>query len=109
MESMENRNWKDLEKRDPKPPTISSGAKSISGSAADQQFFVSFGLIMSCRLGDVERIRASIQALGGRVVFQTVSNGDLFLFREAQVEKAFSGDLSALAEAHKRKERRVMK
>ncbi len=106
---MENRNWKTLSKSDPKPPTISSGAKQSSGSAADQQFFVSFGVIMSCRLGDVERIRESIHALGGRVVFQTVSNGDLFLFRAAQVERALQGDVSALAEIHTKKARRVMK
>jgi hypothetical protein len=106
---MENRNWKKLSEQESKPPTISSGVKSSSGSAADQQFFVSFGLIMSCRLGDVDSIRESIHALGGKIVFQTVSNGDLFLFRGAQIERALTGDVSALAEIHKRKERRVMK
>jgi hypothetical protein len=105
---MENRNWKDLEKQDPKPPTISSGAKPSSGSP-DQQFLVSFGAVISCCLGDVERIRESIHALGGRIVFQTVSNGPLFLLRAGQVERALQGDLSALAEIHIKKTRRSEK
>jgi len=40
-------------------------------------------------------------------VFQTISNGDLFLFRAAQVERAMQGDVSALAEIHKKKEKRL--
>lgn len=92
-----------------KQAPISSRVNPPSGSAADQQFLVSFGMIVSCRLGDVERIRESILKLGGRIVFQTVSNGALFLFRQAQVERALRGDVSALAEIHKKKERRVEK
>jgi hypothetical protein len=86
-----------------------SNQNQSPSSSADQQFFVSFGLIVSCRLGAVENIRASILKLGGRIVFQTVSTGDLFMFREAQVERALHGDVSALAEIHKKKERRVVK
>ena len=98
-----------LAKADAKPPnTISSGATPPSGSA-DLQFLVSFGAVISCRLGDVERIRSLIQGTGGRIVFQTVSNGPLFLFRAGQVERALKGDLSALAEIHGKKTRRSEK
>ena len=100
---MENRS---LAKADVKPPnTISSGASPPSGSP-DLQFLVSFGAVISCRFGDVERIRNLIQGAGGRVVFQTVSNGPLFLLRAGQVERALNGDLSALAEIHIKKTRR---
>jgi hypothetical protein len=104
---MENRNWKDLEKQETKPRTISSGAIQPSVSAADQQFLVSFGAVISCRLGDVERIRGLVQGTGARIVFQTVSNGPLFLLRAGQVERALQGDVSALAEIHSKKTRRV--
>jgi hypothetical protein len=98
-----------LAKADHKPPnTISSGATPSSGSP-DLQFLVSFGAVISCRLGDVERIRSLIQGTGGRIVFQTVSNGPLFLFRAGQVERALNGDLSALAEIHGKKTRRSEK
>ncbi|MGA2971907.1 MAG: hypothetical protein ABSE39_04685 [Candidatus Bathyarchaeia archaeon] len=97
-----------LAKRDVKPPNaFSSNATQPSDSAADQQFLVSFGVVISCRLGDVEHIRSLINGIGGRVVFQTVSNGPLFLFRAAQVERALTGDVSALAEIHNKKTRRV--
>lgn len=98
-----------LAKADAKPPnTFSSGASPPSGSP-DLQFLVSFGAVISCRLGDVERIRSLIQGTGGRIVFQTVSNGPLFLFRAGQVERALQGDLSALAEIHGKKTRRSEK
>jgi hypothetical protein len=89
----------------PKPPTISSGSTPPSGSAADQNFLVSFGMVISCRLGDVERIRSRIEAEGGRVVYQTVSNGPLFLLTAGKVERILQGDTSALAEVHRRKGR----
>ena len=92
-----------------KPQSPVSTEPAPPSGSPDQDFFVSFGLIVSCRLGDVEKIRGSIQKLGGRIVFQTVSNGVLFLFRAAQVVRALQGDASALAEAHKRKERRVIR
>ncbi len=85
------------------PSPISPGPSQPSGGSADQRFFVSFGLIMSCRLGDVDRIRSLIEEAGGRVVFQTVSNAPLFLFRAAQVQRMIEGDLSALADIHRRK------
>ncbi len=98
-----------LAKADAKPPnTISSGVTQPSGSA-DLKFLVSFGVVISCRLGDVEHIRSLIQGVGGRIVFQTVSNGPLFLFRAGQVERALAGDVSALAEIHNKKTRRSEK
>ena len=105
MESMENR---DLAKAESKnPSTISTGSKSPSGSAADQQFPVTYRAIISCRLGDVDRIRSDIEKEGGRIIFQTTSEDNLFLFRERQVERILNGDTSALAEVHRRKQRRV--
>ncbi|MGA8903695.1 MAG: hypothetical protein WB661_01660 [Candidatus Bathyarchaeia archaeon] len=98
-----------LAKADAKPPnTISSGTNTSSGSP-DLQFLVSFGLVISCRLGEVEALRGHIERSGARIVFQTVSNGPLFLFRAGQVERALNGDLSALAEIHGKKTRRSEK
>ena len=95
-----------LAKADVKPPnTFSSGVTPPSGSP-DLNFLVSFGMVVSCRLRDVERIRTRIQESGGRIIFQTVSNGPLFLLRAGQVERALQGDLSALAEIHIKKTRR---
>lgn len=89
-----------------KPPnTISTGTTPPSGSP-DLQFPVSFGVVVSCRLGDVERIRGRIEQEGGHIVFQTTSERPLFLLRERQVERALSGDLSALADIHRKKARR---
>jgi hypothetical protein len=99
---MENR--RELEKLASKTPTIFPDATPPSGSP-DLQFLVSFGMVVSCRLGEVERIRSLIQGTGGRIVFQTVSNGPLFLLRAGQVERALNGDLSALAEIHNKKRR----
>jgi hypothetical protein len=113
MESMESR-LRSQKKSEPKSPPVSkpilfSNTTPPSDRSADRQFPVSFGLIISCRFGDVERLRESILNLGGRIVFQTVSEEKLFLFRESQVERALRGDVSALAEIHKKKERRVVK
>ncbi len=94
---------------EPKTKSPLSNQNQLPSESADQRFYVSFGMIVSCRLGDVEKIRDSILKLGGRLVFQTVTDGDLFLFRAAQVERALKGDVSALAEIHKKKERRVDK
>jgi hypothetical protein len=88
------------------PHTISTETKPPSDSAADLQFFVSYGAIISCRLGEVPRIRGKIEAEGGRIIFQSVSNGPLILLRGGQVERVLQGDTSALAEVHRRKERR---
>jgi len=72
-------------------------------SAEDQQFYISFGLVVSARLADVAKIRDAVERLGGKIAFQTVSNGDLFLLRRYQVERALAGDVSQLREIHNRK------
>ena len=66
---------------------------------------------MSVQHADVERIRAAIQECGGKIVFQTISTGALYLLRGYQVEEILSGDLSQLRELHekKQKERRLEK
>jgi len=102
---LENTSFEELSKPEHKPPTISSGAIPPSGSP-DLQFPVSFGVVISCRLGDVDRIRSRIEQEGGHIVFQTTSNDDLFLLRKRQVERILQGDTSALAEVHKKKARR---
>ena len=109
---MENRSWKELSRSEPKPPTISSGATPPSGSPDlqfDLQFPVSFGLVISCKLGDADYIRSLVHSTGSRIIFQTVSDKPLFLFREAQVERVLKGDVSALAEIHNKKTRRSEK
>jgi hypothetical protein len=96
----------DLGKADVKPPNTISSEPSLPSGSPDLQFLVSFGVVVSCKLGDVERIRNRIQEQGGRIVFQTTSNGDLFLLRERQVERILLGDTSTLAEVHRKKTRR---
>ena len=49
-----------LESRSEKNNPLSKQPAQPSESAADQEFFVSFGVIVSCRLGNVEPIRRSI-------------------------------------------------
>jgi hypothetical protein len=90
-------------------PPISPQTSSPSEAAADREFYVSFGLIMSVRLGDVEKIRSAISTQGGKIAFQTVTTAPLYLLRHYQVERALQGDLSELAELHKKKLRRVEK
>jgi len=72
-------------------------------SAEDQQFYVSFGLIVSARMADVARIREAVERLGGKVAFQTVSSGPLYVLRHYQVEQLLRGDTSWLREVHSRK------
>jgi hypothetical protein len=103
---MENESEKKLANPASKPPTIFPDATSPSGSP-DLQFPVSFGLVISCKLSDVDYIRSLIHGAGCRIIFQTVSDKPLFLLRAAQVEKVLKGDVSALAEIHNRKTRRV--
>jgi hypothetical protein len=90
-------------------PAISPQTTPLSeASAQDRQFYVSYGMIISTRLNDVQKIREAIQDLGGKIAFQTVTSAPLFLLREYQVKKALSGDLSELAEIYaKKKERRL--
>jgi hypothetical protein len=59
---------------------------------------------MSVQHADVERVRAAIQECGGKIVFQTISTGELYLLRRYQVEQILSGDLSQLCEVHKKKQ-----
>jgi hypothetical protein len=91
--------------------TISVQPTQASASQADRQFYVSYGMIVSARLGDVEKIRAAVEGLGGKIVFQTVTSAPLYLLRHYQVEQILQGDVSQLREAHNRKskERRVEK
>jgi hypothetical protein len=86
---------------------ISPHPKPPSEASADRQFFVSYGLIISARLADVEKIRAAIQEEGGKIAFQTVTTALLYVLRHFQIERAIQGDLSELAELHKKKLRRV--
>jgi len=84
-------------------PTSNVDSDPASVSAEDQQFYISFGLVVSARLADVAKIRDAVERLGGKIAFQTVSNGDLFLLRRYQVERALAGDVSQLREIHNRK------
>jgi len=90
-------------------PSISFNATPPSGSEAGGQVFASLGLIISCRPSDVDLICRVIQACGGKLVFQTATNGSLFLLREVQIERILQGDLSELVEIMKKKERRSEK
>jgi len=98
-----------LAKADVKPPNAFSSHASQPSGSPDLNFLVSFGVVISCRLGEVDRIRSLIQGTGGRIVFQTVSNGPLFLLRAGQVDRILQGDTSAIAEVHRKKTRRSEK
>ena len=76
----------------------------MSDASLDRKFYVSFGVVMSVQHADVERVRAAIEECGGKIVFQTVSTGSLYLLRGRQVEEILSGDLSQLGEVHKKKQ-----
>lgn len=76
----------------------------MSDASLDRKFYVSFGVVMSVQHADVERIRAAIEAGGGKIVFQTISTGPLYLLRHYQVEQVLSGDTSQLCEVHKKKQ-----
>ena len=83
----------------------------MSDALSDRKFYTGFGVIMSVEHADVERIRAAIQECGGKIVFQTISTGALYLLRQRQVEEILSGDLTQLRELYekKQKERRLEK
>jgi hypothetical protein len=76
----------------------------MSDASLDRKFYVSFGVVMSIQHTDVERVRAAIEGAGGKIVFQTISTGTLYLLRQRQVEEILSGDLSQLCEVHKKKQ-----
>ena len=86
-----------------RPLSIPDSNLASVAANQDQQFFVSFGLIISARLVDVKKIRDEIERLGGKIAFQTVSTGPLYILRAYQVERALSGDVSHLREIHERK------
>jgi hypothetical protein len=75
-------------------------------SEKDDQFGVSFGLIISVKKSDVDKIRAALAASGVefKLIFETVSPRDLYLLREYQVSRVLQGDLSQLRDLHNRKE-----
>jgi hypothetical protein len=75
--------------------------------AKDQDFWVSFGLIVSVRLSGVEKIRRTIEEAGGQIVFQTTTTAPLYLLRQYQIEKVLQGDVSQLREIYEKKRRRV--
>jgi hypothetical protein len=62
-------------------------------------------------MADVAKIRAAIENADGKIAFQTVSGGPLYLLRHYEVEQIIQGDLDRLVEVHNRKskERRVEK
>jgi hypothetical protein len=95
--------------QEPRLKTPSSISKQITfpSEADEDRVFVSFGLIISCRLSDADKIRLAVESARGRIVFQTLSNGSLFLLRQAQIENALSGNLEELIEINKKKERRL--
>jgi hypothetical protein len=74
---------------------------------SDRDFYVSYGLIVSARLSDVEKIRQAVEASGGKIVFQTATTAPLYLLREYQVDEVLDGDISQLREIHEKKNRRV--
>ena len=80
----------------------------MSDASLDRKFYVSFGVIMSVQHADVERVRAAIEGCGGKIVFQTISTGELYLLRRYQVEQILSGDISQLCEVHKKKQEQRM-
>jgi hypothetical protein len=75
-------------------------------SIKDRSVFISFGLVLSLKLDDVEKVRAWLEANGTKIVFQTTSSGDLYLLREYQVRRAIHGDVSQLCEIYQKKQRR---
>ena len=68
----------------------------MSDASLDRKFYASFGVVMSVQHADVERVRAAIEGCGGKIVFQTISTGPLYLLRGRQVEQITQGDVSDL-------------
>jgi hypothetical protein len=75
----------------------------------DRDFFLSFGLVVSTRLSDVQKIREAVEAAGGKIVFQTTTTAPLYLLRHYQIETILKGDVSQIREIHEKKRRRVEK
>lgn len=72
-------------------------------SVKDRSVFVSFGLVLSLKLDDVEKVRAWLEENGAKIVFQTVASSPLFVLREYQVRRALQGDVSQLSEIYQKK------
>jgi hypothetical protein len=66
---------------------------------------VSFGLVVSARMADVAKIRAAVENAGGKIAFQTVSSGPLYLLRHYEVEQIIQWDIDHLVHNRKLKER----
>jgi hypothetical protein len=85
------------------------GAFLSEDSVKDRSVFVSYGLVLSLQLGDVEKVRSWLEGNGAKIIFQTVGSGPLFLLREYQVRRILQGDASQLEEVYQKKQRRVEK
>jgi hypothetical protein len=88
---------------------VEIGASLSEDSVKDRSVFISFGLVLSLKLDDVEKVRSWLEGNGAKIVFQTVASSPLFVLREYQVRKAIQGDTSELKEVYQRKQRRVEK
>ncbi len=75
----------------------------------DRSVFISFGLVLSLKIDDVEKVRSWLEENGAKIVFQTVGAGPLFLLREYQVKKVLHGDTSELREIYNRKIKPVVR
>jgi hypothetical protein len=82
---------------------------SLLNRLRDRDVFISFGLVLSLRPDDIEKVRDWLQSNGAKIVFQTTSTGDLFLLRDWTMRRAIDGDTSQLKEVYQRKQRRVEK
>jgi hypothetical protein len=74
-------------------------------SLKDRSLFVSFGLVLSLKLADVEKARSWLEGNGAKIVFQTVGSGPLFVLREYQVRRILQGDTSELKDVYLRKQK----
>ncbi len=75
----------------------------MSEQEKDQDFYVSFGLILSVRLSSLPAIRKAVTMEGAKIVFQTSTPAPLYLLRHYEVEKALQGDIEWLREIHDKK------
>jgi hypothetical protein len=78
-------------------------------SVKDRSIFVSFGLVLSLKIGDIDKVRSWLETNGVKIVFQTSGGSDLFVLREYQVRRILQGDISQLREIYQKKQRRVEK
>jgi hypothetical protein len=88
---------------------VEIGAFLSEDSIKDGSVFISYGLVLSLKYGDVEKVRSWLEENGAKIVYQIVASSPLFVLREYQVRKAIQGDSSELKEVYQRKQRRVEK